>query len=257
VKCKNKIPAIIGSLALALVSACAPDYQQQMAQAQRVGLERQTQDLGTQDQVRQGAKTMASLLENLNAHAFVPTHVSPQEEGHKAQMISDTGDLAAGLTAIAVSRDDEAFVAAVEDMCQPARQEEERRESPVVLWVAQSATQTQKPIPGSPEAKVYDLMIATGQILGSIPSRCANFTQALADEQDREQHEAIAVAQRNAVLLKAASVVLLAGAGVALTGNAATGLALGMSAMASPATYTTSTQTECYHTGTGFNCQSR
>ena len=155
-----------------------------------------------------------------------------------------------------MSQDDEAFVAAVENMCQPARQEEERRESPVVLWIAQSATQTQKPISGNPEAKVYDLMIATGQILGSIPARCANFTQALADEQDREQNEAVAVAQRNAVLLKAASVVLLAGAGVALTGNAATGLALGMSAMAPPATYTTSTQTECYQTGTGFNCQS-
>ena len=174
-KCKNKIPAVISSLALALVSACAPDYQQRLAQAKRVGLERQTQDLGTQDQVRQGAKTMASLLENLNAHAFVPTHVSPQEEAHKAEMISDTGDLAAGLTAIAVSRDDEAFVAAVENMCQPARQEEERRESPVVLWIAQSATQTQKPVSGSPEAKVYDLMISTGQILRFDPTALRQF----------------------------------------------------------------------------------
>jgi hypothetical protein len=106
------------------------------------------------DQIRQGAKTMDSLLDYLNARVFVPTQVSPQEEPHKAQMTSDTGDLAAGLNAIAVSQDDEAFVAAVENMCQPARQEEESRESPVVLWIAQSTTQTRKPLAGSPEAKV-------------------------------------------------------------------------------------------------------
>jgi len=76
------------------------------------------------------------------------------------------------------------------------------------------------------------------------------------EEQDREQHETVAVAQRNMVLLEAASVILAAGVGVALTGNAGEGLALGMSAMAPRATYTTSTQTECYPTGTGFNCQS-
>ena len=77
----------------------------------------------------------------------------------------------------------------------------------------------------------------------------------------REQTEKVAIAQRNAALVEAASVVLAAGVGVALTGNAAEGLALGMSAMAPPAQvaggYRPASETECYKTGNGFICQSR
>ena len=259
--CKNWRNPLIVFFAIAALSSCSPDYQQQMAQAERSGVQSQTQDLGTQDQIRQGAKTMANVLEFLNAHAFIRAKVTPQQEADKAQTIADTNDVALALGAIAASQDDQSFVSSVEKMCLTTRQDEERREGAAVIGIAQSATQNRKPALGSPEAKAYALMIGTGQILESIPSRCATFAQVLANEQVREQTEKVAVAQRNAALLEAASVVLAAGVGVALTGNAAEGLALGMTATAPPAqvagSYRPSSQTECYKTGNGFICQSQ
>src|SRR5690349_19810745 len=110
--CKYELIALI--VLVASFSGCSPDYQQQMAQAERSGVQSQIRDLGAQDQIRQGAKTMANLLEFLNARAFIPAKVTPQQEADKAQTVADTNDLAMALSGIASSQDDQTFISSVE-----------------------------------------------------------------------------------------------------------------------------------------------
>jgi outer membrane lipoprotein SlyB len=194
-------------LAISLLG-CAPNYPKQMEQAERATVAQQTSDLGTPTQVRQGSQTMAQVLYSMRLNVYVPAQVKPEDEAHRAQLVQETQDLETALTAIARSGDDASFVYALEAMCSTDRINEQNRVSDSLTSLGQFAVTSGKIAPGTPAAQANQLVMATGQILASIPARCANLEQAIAAEQLRERDEQIAVAQRNAELAQVAALAV-------------------------------------------------
>ena len=190
--------ATCAALCVTLITACAPDRTQWMAQAARNEAQSGTADIGSVEQVKAASAQSAQVLRALAVHAQSFTKVAPAVRNG---FIAGASDLADGLAAIGASQNDEEFTRACFAMCTDYRKKAEPLIGQVLISLGSSATKE--------EYRAY--WNTFGSRLISIPDRCTQMEQAMAKASQQEQQaEANHRANVNTALIAAS--VLFAGA---------------------------------------------
>jgi len=130
--------------------ACAPDRSQWMARAAKNQATLATEDIGTVDQVRHGAKQEATFLTAMESAIYGNADkYAPQERAAYLALAQDDAEIASGLEAIADSQTDAGFTNAVFAMCEPLRKEAEPRVGRAELVLAEALRMEKYQAPGS------------------------------------------------------------------------------------------------------------
>jgi hypothetical protein len=199
---------------LFVLSGCAPNRAQWMAQAAQQQAKVATGPIGTPDTVRTQAAQGAAVLNALAANiASNPPAGSKQVA---SAFVNDAAEISSGLRAIADTHDDDQFTNAVFAMCQPVRREAAPRVGHVLLGLA-GVIQT-KPSPNMTDqsrAQAASYFSTFGERLIDIPAKCEQAGQQLDEASAQEQQAEIKHTQNVNNTLTAAAVVFMGTALVA------------------------------------------
>jgi hypothetical protein len=205
------------SLAAVFVfSSCSPNRTQSMAKAARDQATAATGDMGTPDQVRIQAKEEVILLNGVSTTIYSNLDkYSVQERATYIPLAQSTTAVASGLQAIAVSQTDTGFTSAIFAMCDPDRRAAEPRVGQMELAMA-GALQAGKLQPkATPQerANAVAMLTAFGNTMVSIPGRCEQANNAMAEASVQEQN---AEAQHQANVSRALTAAAIIFVGTAM-----------------------------------------
>lgn len=180
---------------VALLSGCAPNRADWMANAANQQATVQTGDVGNPDQVRAGAKMEATILSTWATYIY--GNADKYSDQEHLSLAQDETQIASGLESIADSKGDSAFTNAIFAMCDASRLDAEPRVGRVELAIASALEHGQIDRDKTPEQRAQGaaMLTAFGNTMISIPSRCqqanAEMAEASQEEQQAEvQHQA-------------------------------------------------------------------
>lgn len=199
---------------LLILSACAPNRAQWMAQAAQQQAKVATGPIGSPDTVRAQAAQGAAILNALAADIASNPPAGKQQVA--SEFVNDAGEISSGLRAIADTHDDDQFTNAVFAMCQSVRRDAAPRVGQVLLGLA-GGIQTKPPSNMSEQDRTQAALYFStfGERLIDIPAKCDQAGQQLNEASAQEQQAEIKHTQNVNNALTAAAVVFMGTALVA------------------------------------------
>ncbi len=205
----RKVIVALAIVTLVTLAACAPNRNQVMSEAATRQASLATESIGdvpkVKDEARQGAEVLRTL-----AAAFVKKPPGGDQQG-AISFAEYSGEISAGLQAIADSRTDAGFTNAVFAMCDPARKDAAPRVGRVM--VAMAAGLRNKPSSNlNPEQQqaLSNSFETFGERLINIPGQCEQASKAMA-EASAQENQAEAEHQANVNRALVAAAVVFAG----------------------------------------------